>query len=147
MTSEQMATVERLTLRRARGAIVIGALFLISMATSLRLDIGDSRPATVQIVASVVWAGALLFLVAAGGGLFRGHNVRGLMNDDSTIENRRNALVTGFWAFVFCAFMLFLISLFESLSGRLAIRIMLSVAVGVAAIRFGILERRALRLG
>ena len=35
----------------------------------------------------------------------------------------------------------------EAISGREAIRIMLSVAVGAAAIRFGTLERRALQIG
>ena len=70
-----------------------------------------------------------------------------MLNDDTTIENRRTAMVTGFWAIVLCAFLLNGISLFENISGREAIRIMLSVAVGAAAIRFGTLERRALKIG
>jgi hypothetical protein len=117
------------------------------MATSLKADIGDSRPATIHIAAWIVWAAALLMLVAAGGGLLRGKVVRGLMNDDTTIENRRTALITGFWAIILCAFILYGVSFFEQISGRVAIRLMLSIAVGAAAIRFGILERRALRSG
>ncbi len=147
MANEQMALAEKLTLRRARGSIVLGILFIASMATSLKVDVGDSRPATLQIAAWVVWGAALLFLVAAGGGLFRSQFVRNVMNDDTTIENRRTAMVTGFWAIVLCAFFLYGLSLFESISGREAIRIMLSVAVGAAAIRFGTLERRALKIG
>lgn len=147
MTNQQMALAERLTLRRARGSIVLGILFLTSMATSLKADIGDSRPATIQIAAWVVWAAALLFLVAVGGGLLRGQTVRALMNDETTVEHRRTAMVTGFWAIVLCAFSLYGISLFETITGREAIRIMLSVAVGAAAIRFGTLERKALRIG
>jgi protein-S-isoprenylcysteine O-methyltransferase Ste14 len=147
MTNEQMVLAEKLTLRRARAATVLGILFIVSMATSLKVDVGESRPATVQIAAWVVWGAALLFLVTVGGGLFRSKFVRSMMNDDSTIENRRLAMVTGFWAVVLCAFLLYGISLFESISGREAIRIMLSVAVGAAAIRFGTLERRALQLG
>lgn len=147
MTSKQMDLAEKLTLRRARGSLALGILFLTSMATSLKADIGDSRPATVHIAAWIVWAAALLMLVAAGGGLLRGKVVRGLMNDDTTIENRRTALITGFWAIILCAFILYGVSFFEQISGRVAIRLMLSVAVGAAAIRFGILERRALRSG
>jgi protein-S-isoprenylcysteine O-methyltransferase Ste14 len=147
MANEQMAIAEKLTLRRARAAIVLGILFITSMATSLKVDIGDSRPATVQLVAWIFWAAALLFLVAVGGGLFRGRFVRSVMNDESTIANRRTAMVTGFWAIVLCAFFLYGISLIEEMSARAAIRIMLSVAVGAAAIRFGTLERRALHIG
>ena len=145
MAIQQMELADKLTLRRARAAIVLGVLFITSMATSLNVDIGDSRPATIQIVAWIVWAIALLVLVALGGGWFRKPFVRLMMNDDSTIENRRLALVTGFWAIVLCAFVLYGISLFEDLSSRAAIRIMLSAAVGAAAIRFGTLERRALK--
>lgn len=145
MANEQMELADKLTLRRARGAIVLGILFITSMATSLRVDIGDSRPATLQLAAWIVWAVALLVLVSIGGGWFRNPFVRSMMNDDSTIENRRTALVTGFWAIVFCAFALYGISLFENISGRVAIRIMLSTAVGAAAIRFGTLEQRALK--
>ncbi len=145
MSIQQMELADKLTLRRARGAIVLGILFIASMATSLKVDIGDSRPATIQIAAWIVWAIALLVLVAAGGGWFRKPMVRSMMNDDSTIENRRSALVTGFWAIVLCAFILYGVSLFENITGREAIRIMLSAAVGAAAIRFGTLERRALK--
>ncbi|XZE17674.1 hypothetical protein SH449x_002949 [Pirellulaceae bacterium SH449] len=145
MAIQQMELADKLTLRRARVAIVLGGLFVVSMVTSLNVDIGDSRPATIQIVAWIVWAIALLLLVAMGGGWFRKPFVRSMMNDDSTVENRRSALVMGFWAIVLCAFVIYGVSFFENITGREAIRIMLSAAVGVAAIRFGILERRALK--
>lgn len=145
MAIQQMELADKLTLRRARASIVLGILFITSMATSLKADIGDSRPATIQLAAWIVWAIALLVLVAAGGGWFRKPSVRSMMNDDSTIDNRRSALVTGFWAIVLCAFVLYGLSLFENITGREAIRIMLSAAVGAAAIRFGTLERRALQ--
>lgn len=144
MAIQQMELADKLTLRRARVAIVLGILFITSMATSLNVDIGDSRPATIQTVAWIVWAIALLLLVAMGGGWFRRPLVRSMMNDDSTIENRKLALAAGFWAIVLCAFVLYGISFFEDMTARAAIRIMLSAAVGAAAIRFGTLERRAL---
>ena len=145
MTIQQMEQADSLTLRRARAAIVLGTLFMASMATSLQVDIGDSRPATIQLVAWIVWAMALLALIGMGGAWFRKPFVRSMMNDESTIENRRVALVSGFWAIVLCAFVLYGVSIFEDITGRQAIRIMLSAAVGTAAIRFGLLERRALK--
>lgn len=106
MAIQQMELADKLTLRRARVAIVLGISFIASMATSLNIDIGDSRPATIQTVAWIVWAIALLVLIAVGGGWFRKPFVRSMMNDDSTVENRRSALITGFWAIVLCAFLL-----------------------------------------
>ena len=145
MASKDMDLAEKLTLRRARVSIVSGVFFLTTMATSLGVDFPASRPESFKLAAWVVWAAALLFLLAVGGGLFRGRNVRALMNDDSTVENRQRAMVKGFWAMVLSAFTLYGISLFEPISGREAIRLLLSAAIGASVISFGILEKRSLQ--
>lgn len=142
-----MELTDKLALRRARIAVVLGALFIVSMATSMRADITDSRPAMLQMIAWCVWGAALLVLIGIGGGLFRNPFIRSILNDDSTVENRRRAMVTGFWATVLCAFILYGVSLVETITAREAIRIILSAAVGIAAIRFGTLEQRALKVG
>jgi protein-S-isoprenylcysteine O-methyltransferase Ste14 len=147
MSAEEIALAERLTLRRARASTVLALFFLLSMATSLGTDVPLNRPETLKLAAWVVWAAALLFLLATGGGLTRGKSVRALMNDDSTVENRRHAMVAGFWGTVLTAFALYAISLFETISGRDAIRIMLSAAVAISVLRFGMLERRSLKNG
>jgi protein-S-isoprenylcysteine O-methyltransferase Ste14 len=147
MSAEDMALAEKLTKRRARGSIVLGIFFLLSMATSIGVEPPMNRPQTLKLAAWIVWAAGLLFLLAIGGGLARGKTVRALMNDDTTVENRRRAMVTGFWATVFAAFALYGISFFEAVSGRDAIRLLLSAAVGASVIRFGILEQRSLGNG
>ena len=147
MSAEEMALAEKLTKRRARVSIILGIFFLMTMATSLGVDVPANRPETVKIAAWIVWAAALLFLLATGGGLLRGKSVRGLMNDDSTVDNRQRAMVGGFWATVLAAFALYAISLYEPVSGREAIRLLLSAAVGMSVIRFGILELRSLKNG
>ena len=147
MSAEEMALAEKLTKRRARVSIILGIFFLMTMATSLGVDVPANRPETVKIAAWIVWAAALLFLLATGGGLLRGKSVRGLMNDDSTVDNRQRAMVSGFWATVLAAFALYAISLYEPVSGREAIRLVLSAAVGMSVIRFGILELRSLKNG
>jgi protein-S-isoprenylcysteine O-methyltransferase Ste14 len=144
MSTEDMALAEKLTLRRARGSIILGVLFLLSMASSLGVDEPANRPETIKLAAWVVWVAALLLLLAAGGGFLRSKSVRALMNDDSTEHNRQRAMIFGFWTTVLSAFALYAISLFEPVSGREAIRLLLSAAVGGAIIRFGILERRSL---
>lgn len=147
MTQDEIKLAERLTRRRARVWTVLTLFFVMSMVTSLGTDVPLNRPETLKLAAWVVWAAALLFLLATGGGLTRGAAVRSLLNDDSTIENRRNATNAGFWATVLAAFVLYAISLFEPVSGRDAIRVMLTVAVATAVLRFGMLERRALANG
>jgi hypothetical protein len=147
MSAAEMALAEKLTRRRARVSIIFGIFFLVTMATSLGTDFPANRPETVKLAAWIVWAAALLFLLAAGGGLLRGKAVRSLMNDESTVDNRRRGMVAGFWATVLSAFALYAISYYEPVSGREAIRLLLSAAVGASIIRFGILEQRSLKNG
>ena len=147
MSAEDIALAEKLTLRRARVSIILGIFFLATMASSLGVDFPANRPQTVKLAAWIIWAAALLFLLGAGGGLFRGKVVRSLMNDESTIDNRRRAMVAGFWATVLSAFVLYAITFYEPISGREVIRLLLSAAVGASIIRFGILEQRSLGRG
>jgi hypothetical protein len=147
MTSDTMDLAEKLTLRRARGSIVSGIFFLVMMSRSLGVDAPANRPDTIAIAAWIIWAAALLLLLAVGGGLLRGKKVRALMNDESTVDNRRRAMVAGFWATVLSAFVLYAVSFYEPVSGRDAIRLLLSAAVGASIIRFGILEKRSLQNG
>ena len=147
MALDDMALAEKLTKRRARVSIVLGIFFLATMASSLGVDFPASRPQTVKLAAWIVWAAAWLFLLAVGGGLLRGKSVRALMNDESTIDNRRRAMVAGFWATVLSAFALYAITFYEPMSAREVIRLLLSAAVGASIIRFGILEQRSLGHG
>ena len=147
MSAEEMALAEKLTKRRARVSIVLGVFFLVTMATSLGVDVPANRPETVKLAAWIVWAAALLFLLATGGGLLRGKSLRALMNDDSTIANRSRAIHAGFWATVISAFVLYALSLFQPVSGREAIRLLLSAAVATSVIRFGLSELRSLNHG
>ena len=118
MTSDDFALAEKLSARRARVSTVLAVFFLASMATSLGTDVPTSRPETVKLAAWIVWAAALLFLLAVGGGLLRGRNVRALMNDETTIANRRDAMVKGFWAMIATAFALYALSFFENIAAR-----------------------------
>ena len=121
------------------------AFFVLSFVTSIGAQ--PSRPETFKIAAWLVWAAALLFFLAEGGGLLRGKAVRALMNDDVTAENRRSAMVSGFWATMLAAFPLYGLSFFVSLDARESIRTLLSIGVAVAVLRFGMLERRSLSDG
>lgn len=98
---------------------------------------------TVKISAWFVWVLALLLLLATGGGLLRSRKVRALLNDEFTRRNRAQAYVAGFWAAVVCAIGLYVIDLFEMVSGREAIHAILSAAIAAALITFAAGERRS----
>ena len=99
----------------------------------------------VKLSAWFVWALALLLMLATGGGLLRHRKLRGLLNDELTRQHRTRAYVTGFWAAAGACIFLYLVGMFEPVSGREAIHLILTALVGAAMIRFGTLERRALR--
>ncbi|MDB5676953.1 MAG: hypothetical protein JWM65_3935 [Sphingomonas bacterium] len=143
--SEQSDLAERLTRRRARIATTMAIIFVVSQGASFHDDVPLNRPQTVHLAAWAVWAFALLMFLAWGGSLFRGRQVRGLLNDESTIEHRRRAMATGFWAAIGTAFLVYGLTFIEPISGREATRLIVTFGVAFALLRFGALERRALR--
>ena len=141
------ATADRLVRRRARVATVLGIVFLTTQAASVdRLD-PVTRPGALHIGAWTLWAAALLVFLVAGGGLWRGARIRGLLNDESTVDHRRRALTTGFWFAVLTALLIYGLTFVEPVGGREATRLIVTFAVAAALIRFGMLERRALAGG
>jgi hypothetical protein len=99
----------------------------------------------VKISAWFVWVLALLLLLATGGSLLRGRKVRALLNDEFTRRNRTQAYVAGFWAAAISAIGLYLIDLFDAVTAREAIHVILSAAIASALITFAARERRGLR--
>ena len=139
---------ERLSRRRARIMPAFGVLFIVWQANFLSSpDMPTRLVDQVKVTAWFVWALALLLLLVTGGGHFRGPEVRALMNDELTRENRRTGYTFGFWAAVGSAIGLYAVALFEPVSGREAVHIVLTAAIASALMTFGALERRQLRNG
>ena len=70
-----------------------------------------------------------------------------LIDDESTRSHRRDAMVWGFLASMLVAILLYVVAMFEAVSGREAIHIIVSFGLAAALVRFGVLERRAHRNG
>jgi hypothetical protein len=147
---------ERLQRRRTRVLWVQVLLFLFWQTSYWTQRHG--QPATVsfedlrsvdqvKISAFVVWAAALLVLLSVGGGLFRGRQVRALLNDEVTLAHRRMAFHSGYWAVMVACFALYVTSLFEPVALMDAVHVLLTVGVAVPALRFAMLERRSERHG
>ena len=139
---------DRLSRKRSRLLPVIALVFISGQAMYLGNAAEPLRTVdTVRIAAWLIWALALLLLLATGGGLFRKKSVRALMEDEVTRENRRRGLAVGFWAAMLTAVVLYPLSLVDPFTAREAIHIVMSTGIGAALLRFAFLEGLALRDG
>ncbi len=144
-TSGDVERAERISRRRARIFPILGIYFIAGQAVFFRHTEASERIAQFKISAWLVWA--LVLLVAFAGGHFSGRKVRALVEDDVARANRAKSYETGFWAAAVAAIALYITNMFEPVSGRDAIHLILTALVGAAMIRFGTLERRALKGG
>lgn len=148
MTDAEAA--DRLVARRARMMPALAAMFVAQQAsyfTGTRMDEGTRLVNYVAIAGWLVLSIVLLTGLAAGFDWFKSAQFRALINDESTRANRADAFRLGFLATMIAALLLYVISLFEPLGARAAIHILMTAGIAVALLRFGLLERRALKHG
>jgi protein-S-isoprenylcysteine O-methyltransferase Ste14 len=133
--------------RRARIFAAQAVLFIVWQAMFFSGPAEDPMRtvSAVKLSAWFVWALALLLMLATGGNLLRHRELRGLLNDELTRQHRTSAYVTGFWAAAAACVALYLVGMFEPVSGREAIHIVLSAGIGAALLTFARLERRSLK--
>ena len=141
-------TAERLSRRRARLLPFMAVIFIAGQGVYFG-DVAEPMRAVdaTKISAWLVWALALLLMLATGGGLLRSRKVRALLNDEATRDHRLRALAAGFWAAMAGCLVIYVLSALEPMNAREGVHLVLTMGVGVALIRFGMLERRALRDG
>ena len=136
---------ERLSQKRSRMLFVLAAVFLSHQASYFSGH-DPARPVDhIKIAAWLVLSVVLLLMLATGGAWLRSKEVRALLNDETTREHRRAGFVNGFWAACLTAIGIYALDLFEPLSGRDTVHIILTVTIAVALLTFARLERRAHR--
>ena len=138
---------ERLSQKRSRMLFVLAVIFLSQQATYFSGRHDPSPAGHVKIAAWLVLSVVLLLMLATGGAWFRSAQVRALLNDETTREHRRQGYVSGFWAACLTAIVIYAVDLFEPVSGRDTVHIILTIAIAAAMLTFGRLERRAHRDG
>lgn len=145
--TDQAQLADRIAWGRARAATVMALVFIAAQAGSFRDDLPLNRPQTIHLAAWIVWAAALLLFLAAGGGLLRGARMRALLNDETTIDHRKRAMALGFWGAIGTAALVYFLSFYEPISAREAARLIITFGIALALLRFGTLERKALKDG
>ena len=141
-TAEQ---AEHLSYRRARMLPFLAFIYLLQQASYFSQSEGERLVDQVKIGAWVVLSLVLLAALATKGFWFHSREVRDLIDDETTRSHRRDAMVWGFIFTTLTAIVLYMVAMFEAVSGREAIHLIISLGLAAALIRFGYLERQAHR--
>lgn len=107
MDEEPDRIAERIERRTQRILWAAGFVFIAWQAAFLALYAEGiptgRRVDTVRALGFIAWCGALLLLVATGGGAFRSREVRELIDDELAQARRATAYRNGFWAMILIA--------------------------------------------
>src|SRR5687767_14788566 len=125
--------VTRIEGRTDRVLLTSGAMFLVWQVTFFTVVHSPGEAVrNVDVVAMaglLAWAGALLMLVATGGGAFRSREVREILDDELARSQRGQAFQNAFWALMLVAFAGYVATTFSDVSGRLLAHVSLSAGV------------------
>ena len=140
---------ERLSRKRAQMLPFLAVIYISQQATFFASDAppGVRSVDHVKIGAWLVLSLVLLLALVTNGYWFHRKEIRALMNDEVTQANRSRAMTAGFIFAMAGAMGLYFFNQFEPFTAREAIHIILSLGLGAALVRFGMLERRAHRVG
>ena len=144
-STSDIETADRLGRRRARMIPVLAVVFLAGQAAYFTQDQAERLVDHVRIGAWLVWVLVLLALLETGGGFNYSKKVRALFNDETTRANRQRAYVVGFWTAMGTGIGLYVVAMFEQVTSREAIHLIVTAAIAGALLMFGLLERRAHR--
>jgi hypothetical protein len=138
---------EQMSLRRARVLPLLVLIYVTQQFSYFSQTQTERLVDHVRIGGWVVLSLVLLAALSTKGFWFHRQEVRDLIDDESTRSHRRDAMVWGFLASMLVAILLYVVAMFEAVSGREAIHIIVSFGLAAALVRFGVLERRAHRNG
>ena len=138
---------EQMSLRRARVLPLLVLIYVTQQFSYFSQTQTERLVDHVRIGGWVVLSLVLLAALSTKGFWFHRQEVRDLIDDESTRSHRRDAMVWGFLASMLVAILLYVVAMFEAVSGREAIHIIVSFGRAAALVRFGVLERRAHRNG
>jgi FtsH-binding integral membrane protein len=146
MPTNTTEIADRFAWSRARVATFLALLLMTSQIGSWRADdVSSGGPGHVHLVALVIWVLMLVIFVVLGAGLFRGARMRALINDETTLNHCRQAMALGFIGAIVAAAVVYLLTLIEPVSAQSGARLIMTTAIVLALLRFGTLEKRALK--
>jgi len=137
-----------LSKRRARMLPVLAIIFLSQQATFFS-TVNSPAPHSAYGAKISAWLALsiiLLFALSTKWFWFERREVRDLLDDENTRANRNDGMRWGFLFSMAAAIAVYALSLFDTtVTARDAVHIVMTTGIAVALIRWGMLERRALR--
>lgn len=134
--------------RRQTRLLPLLAILYVAQQASFFASIPADPAGAVDYIKIGTWVAVSLVLLAAlttKGFWLQRQDVRDMIDDEGTRANRVAALGWGFITVIVSAITLFFVSIFEPVSAREAIHVIISFGIAAAIIRFAMLERRAMR--
>ncbi|HEX3699854.1 MAG TPA: hypothetical protein VHV27_04185 [Phenylobacterium sp.] len=139
--------IERLQKRRTQLAFFQGIVFMMWQSAYMRITAGQlsfvRAVEHVNAAAYVILAILLMVFLARSGGFGWSKDVRRILNDEVTRDNRRRAFEIGFWAAMVAALACAVVQMFAPFPAFDALHIVLSAGLAGALLTFALLERRA----
>jgi len=141
------AKAESLSKRRARMLPALAVIFLSQQASFFSQMSGGEHVSAekAKISAWLVLSAVMLFALATKGFWFEPREVRDLVDDENTRANRNEAMRWGFLFAMAAAIGVYILTMFDIVTGREATHIIMSFGIAAAILRWGVLERRAHR--
>jgi hypothetical protein len=139
------AQAERLSQRRARMLPVLAVFYFAQQASYFASPPGDRTVDHFRIGAWVLMSTVLLAALVTGGFWRRKPELRAMLDDESTRAHRADALSTGFIVAMATGIILYVLDSVSPMTSREVIHLIDSFGIAAALVRFGFLERRALR--
>jgi len=138
---------EFLSRRRARMLPALAVIFLSQQATFFSQMTGGEHVSAekAKISAWLILSVVLLFGLATKGFWLEPKEVRDLVDDENTRANRNEGMRWGFLFAMGSAIAIYVLTMFDVVTGREAVHIVLSFGIAAALLRWGVLERRAHR--
>jgi len=140
---------DELSRRRARMLPFLAVIYLSQQATYISALSGDPHRAVehVKIGAWVVLSLVILAALVSKGFWLERREVRDLLDDESTRAHRLEGIRWGFIAAIVGGIAAYFLAQFQPITAGDVVHIVLSLGLGAALVRFGMLERRAHRNG
>ena len=131
--------------RRARMLPPLAASYLAQQASyfSTPATMAPRPVDTVKISAWLLLSIVLLAALATKGFWFHSKEVRDLIDDENTRANRNHAMRSGFLFAMGAGICVYVMTMFEPVTAREAVHIIMSAGIATALIQWGFLERRA----
>jgi hypothetical protein len=136
-----------LSKRRARMLPALAVIFLSQQATFFSQMTGAEHVSAekAKITAWLVLSVVLLLGLSTKGFWLESKEVRNLVDDENTRANRNEAMRWGFLFAMASAIGVYVLTMFDTVTGREAVHIVMSFGIAAALLRWGVLERRAHR--